>query len=82
MESNKLQQLENTKKIEDITARQLRNLRTKITAKTIEVNPENIFLRKVTPSGNGAVIPFLKSFAGKEVYIVIKDGSRLKWKMI
>ena len=39
----------------------------------IKVASEFVFLCKVIPSGNGAVIPFYKKFRDKEVYVIIKE---------
>ena len=43
-----------------------------IKIKDIEVKPEDIFLKKVIKSGNGAVINFFKKHINKDVYIILK----------
>ncbi len=37
----------------------------------IRVKPEDVYKKKVVPSGNGAVIPFYKEHIGKDVYVVV-----------
>ncbi len=41
-----------------------------------ELEVSELFVRIVKKSGNGAVIPFLKKYIGKEVYVVIPKESR------
>lgn len=40
--------------------------------KTIRANAEDVFTKRVTPFGNGAIISFFKKFIGKTVYVIIK----------
>lgn len=46
--------------------------KTKVEINDIKVASEYVFLKKVMPSGNGAIIPFFKRYRGHEVYIIIK----------
>jgi len=49
-----------------------------IKTKTIIVEAEDIELRTVNKSGNGAVIPYLKKYIGKEVYVILKENCKTK----
>ncbi len=50
--------------------------KTKIVPETIKVTSEGVFEGVVKPSGNGAIINFLKRFIGRKVYIVLKRGDK------
>ena len=50
----------------------------RIKPKTLTVDPEYIEVKTVTPSGNGAVIPYTKKYVGKEVYVILKEKCKTK----
>lgn len=52
--------------------------KTQIKTRTIIVEPEDIEIRPVNKSGNGAVIPYLKKHIGKEVYVILKENCKTK----
>ena len=48
--------------------------------KTLNVEPEDIYITKVIKSGNGAIISSFKRYIGKEVIIIMADKIKKKKK--
>jgi putative transposon-encoded protein len=46
--------------------------------KTLTVDPEDIEVKTVAGTGNGAKISYYKKHIGKEVYVILKDKCKLK----
>lgn len=49
-----------------------------IKTKTLIVDPEDIEVKTVNESGNGAKISYYKKHIGKEVYVILKDKCKTK----